>query len=104
MVPEEILRPVTVAGGFVNVNLSASDIAEKPYADDWRTRSTTPTGSAGDTAVSDVGLLTRKLAAGTEPKLTPVTEPRFNPLIWTTVPPRSSPLDTDKAVITGLND
>jgi hypothetical protein len=49
--------------------------------------STVPAADAGATAFSSPSPTSWKEAAGTEPKLTAFTRPRFSPVIVTSAPP-----------------
>jgi hypothetical protein len=99
----ETLRPVTIGSGFVNAKWSAADSAEFP-APDWRITSTVPAASAGEIAVMDVGLVTVKLVAATEPNRTPVIPVRFVPVMMTDVAPLDGPLVTERPLTAGEAD
>ena len=60
-----------------------------------------PTLSAGDVAVMEVALMTVKLVAAVEPKLTAVAPVRVAPVIVTNVPPPSGPAVGEMAVTVG---
>lgn len=62
---------------------------------------TGPATPAGAVAVMDVSLLTVKLLAGVEPKLTAVTPVKCVPVRFTTVPPVTGPEVGVKVVIVG---
>ena len=93
------LTPVTV-GAATNVNRSAVLVALVPPAF-VRVTSTVPPGTAGETAVIEVLLVTVKLVAAAVPKCTDVAPVNPVPVIVTEVPPDAGPVLVETPVTRG---
>jgi hypothetical protein len=82
------LTPVTVGR---NLKRSADEIALVPPGVVTVT-STAPAGSVGETALSEVALVTVNVLAVVAPNVTAVARARFAPLMLMVVPPPTGPL------------
>jgi hypothetical protein len=90
--PEVGLRRVTVgAGGAVNVNWSALEVADVPLAV-VTVMSTVPALSAGAMALTEPSELTVKLVAAVAPKKTLLAAVKPLPRMVTVVPPAMPPV------------
>ena len=86
--------------GFLNVKRSLGEAPLMPF-DVVTVTSTSPGGSAGDTAVIDVAEFTAKLVAAVEPNLTAVAPVKLVPVMVTEVPPAAGPFLGDNFLIVG---
>jgi hypothetical protein len=88
-------------GATVYVNSSAGEVSEVPPGVATET-STVPGVPAGDVAVTEVGEVTTKLAAGVDPKLTAVAPLKLVPVTVTVVPPPIGPPGTLRPPTLGM--
>jgi hypothetical protein len=101
VVPVAVPRLVTTGAGDWKVNRSAAEVSDVPAALVTVT-STVPADSAAVMAVIEVGELTVKERAATEPNITDETLLKFVPMITTDVPPEAFPEVTPRPVTAGV--